>query len=61
MSKKLIATFNHCKVYFDSEWAEYRITGLERKAEGIYFTDDRDDAIATAKLINEKIIEGRAA
>jgi hypothetical protein len=59
MSKKrLIETVGKCKVYWDSEFQEYTIMSPDRSLRPIYFTDDKTDAIETAKFYNNVIENG---
>ena len=42
------------KVYYSSEWIEYQVKAWQagqRFAAGDYFTDDKEDALGTAKLM----------
>lgn len=55
------ATFNGStgmtKIFWDTEWEEYRVklwAGGKRKPLADYHTDDRQDAIDTAKLMVEE-------
>lgn len=58
MSKKrLIDTIENCKIYWDSEFQEYSIKVPDHK-EPVYFTDDKKDAISTAKFINKTLDKG---
>lgn len=56
MARKLIKTIvgNKCtvKVYFDVEYHEYvgRVEG-DKNGDSDYFTDDREDALGTARII----------
>lgn len=64
-NRKLILTVeafagDHCKVYRDSEWNEYRVVFYRDsiKQEGAdYHTDDKADAISTAATHCIKLIE----
>jgi hypothetical protein len=53
MARKLItrinneANFKTATVYFDSDWEQYQV--VERATGSTYYTDDKDDAIGTAK------------
>lgn len=38
-------------IIYSLEWAEYRVPGLDNTEEQIYFTDDKEDALDTAKAI----------
>jgi hypothetical protein len=73
MSKRLIAhvlpddgsNYNRAKVYWDSEWREYRTRFYEN---GVYlgescdsFTDDKADALATAKAEVQRMEDRRKA
>ena len=48
------ATEQVAKVYRDTDWNEYRVKFFEcgiHQVESDYHTDDKDDALDTAKLI----------
>ena len=49
MKKRLIKTINDCKIYWDAEFQEYSIKVYK---DFVYFTDDKKDAVDTAKLIH---------
>ncbi len=47
----IIGTDETVKVTFSPDWQEYRVRIVGASAESTYFTDDKDDAIATAKVL----------
>jgi hypothetical protein len=49
-SQELVFSEGDAKVYYDSEWDEYRVVPpASIGADDHYHTDDKDDAIATAR------------
>jgi len=45
-----ITQYGNVKVYFNSEWQEYIVKPSSNESEW-YYTDDKEDAIDTAKSI----------
>lgn len=38
-------------VYYDTKWCEYRVRVVGASVSSTYHTDDREDAIATARML----------
>ena len=59
MARYRIKTLPHgTKVYRDPDWNEYRVVDIEG---GTYHTDDKDDALDTAQIIDESMKKELAA
>lgn len=41
-----------CKIYWDSEYNEWSVAVVGQTDAATYFTDDKQDAIDTAKMMN---------
>ena len=50
--KRLKQQIGICKIYWDSEYQEYSVAVVGQTDAATYFTDDKQDAIDTAKLMN---------
>jgi hypothetical protein len=48
--RRLIKIIGDVRIYRDSEYNEY-IVGIKGQPAADYFTNDKDDALATAKVI----------
>lgn len=44
------------RVYYDTEWVEYRVV-VKSKPEATYYTDDKSDAIGTAQCMRDTLME----
>ncbi len=55
MSIRLVATVTGhdetVKVYLDADWQKYRVRIVGAPAVATYYTDDKDDAMATARVL----------
>ena len=51
--KRLIKLIGKCKLYYDSEYSEYSVAVTGKPDSYTYYTDDKEDAVVTAIMMNE--------